>query len=50
MLFRSADADAAIDLLGSDSGPRSQDVVLVKASRGIGLDRVAESLLHGGRA
>jgi len=45
-----ADADAAIDLLGSDSGPRSQDVVLVKASRGIGLDRVAESLLHGGRA
>lgn len=44
-----ADADAAIDLLGSDRGPGATDVVLVKASRGIGLDRVAESLLQGDR-
>lgn len=43
------DADAAIDLLSSSAGPSGEDVVLVKASRGIGLDRVAEALQQVGR-
>jgi UDP-N-acetylmuramoyl-tripeptide--D-alanyl-D-alanine ligase len=37
------DVDAAIALLRAELGP--DDVVLVKASRGIGLERVAEALL-----
>ncbi len=44
------DVDAAIALLAEQVGP--DDVVLVKASRSIGLERVAEALLSpgGGRA
>ncbi|MFE9257886.1 UDP-N-acetylmuramoyl-tripeptide--D-alanyl-D-alanine ligase [Streptomyces sp. NPDC006879] len=41
-----SDAQAAIDLLRSEL--RAGDVVLVKASRSIGLERVAQSLLEGG--
>jgi UDP-N-acetylmuramoyl-tripeptide--D-alanyl-D-alanine ligase len=40
-----ADADAAVALLRAEL--RSGDVVLVKASRGIGLERVADALLAG---
>jgi UDP-N-acetylmuramoyl-tripeptide--D-alanyl-D-alanine ligase len=39
-----ADADEAIALLRAQVGPG--DVVLVKASRSIGLERVAEALLE----
>lgn len=39
------DVDSAIDLLRNEV--RSGDVVLVKASRSVGLERVAESLLEG---
>jgi UDP-N-acetylmuramoyl-tripeptide--D-alanyl-D-alanine ligase len=38
-----ADADAAIDLLQDEVAPG--DVVLVKASRAVGLERVAAALL-----
>jgi UDP-N-acetylmuramoyl-tripeptide--D-alanyl-D-alanine ligase len=38
-----ADADAAIALLRAEVRPG--DVVLVKASRAIGLDRVADALI-----
>jgi UDP-N-acetylmuramoyl-tripeptide--D-alanyl-D-alanine ligase len=38
------DADAALDLLAAELRPG--DVVLVKASRSIGLDRLADALLH----
>ncbi|MFJ6213964.1 UDP-N-acetylmuramoyl-tripeptide--D-alanyl-D-alanine ligase [Streptomyces sp. NPDC092296] len=41
-----SDADAAIDLLRDQVRPG--DVVLVKASRAAGLERVAEALLAGG--
>jgi UDP-N-acetylmuramoyl-tripeptide--D-alanyl-D-alanine ligase len=41
-----ADADAAIRVLLREV--RSGDVVLVKASRSIGLERVAEALLVDG--
>ena len=37
------DADAALDLLRREVQPG--DIVLVKASRSIGLERVAEGLL-----
>ncbi|AJE86175.1 MULTISPECIES: UDP-N-acetylmuramoyl-tripeptide--D-alanyl-D-alanine ligase [Streptomyces] len=40
-----SDAQAAIDLLRSELRPG--DVVLVKASRSVGLERVAEGLLEG---
>jgi hypothetical protein len=39
-----ADADAAVALLGPTLGPA--DVVLVKASRVVALDRVADRLLQ----
>jgi UDP-N-acetylmuramoyl-tripeptide--D-alanyl-D-alanine ligase len=39
-----ADADAAVALLGPTLGPA--DVVLVKASRVVGLEAVAEGLLR----
>jgi UDP-N-acetylmuramoyl-tripeptide--D-alanyl-D-alanine ligase len=39
------DPDAAIDLLRA--GVAAGDAVLVKASRSIGLERVAEALLGG---
>ncbi len=39
------DVDAAIDLLKADLRPG--DLVLVKASRSVGLERVAEALLAG---
>ena len=39
------DADAAVDLLRREMRPG--DVVLVKASRAAGLERVAEALLEG---
>ncbi|MFE9018257.1 UDP-N-acetylmuramoyl-tripeptide--D-alanyl-D-alanine ligase [Streptomyces sp. NPDC007808] len=41
-----SDAQAAVDLLRSELRPG--DVVLVKASRSVGLERVAEALLAGG--
>ncbi|MFI6337459.1 UDP-N-acetylmuramoyl-tripeptide--D-alanyl-D-alanine ligase [Streptomyces sp. NPDC050535] len=41
-----SDAQAAVDLLRSEL--RSGDVVLVKASRSVGLERVALALLDGG--
>ena len=41
-----ADADAAVDLLRSELAPG--DVVLVKASRSAGLERVAAALLEPG--
>jgi UDP-N-acetylmuramoyl-tripeptide--D-alanyl-D-alanine ligase len=41
-----ADVDAAIELLRADLRPG--DVVLVKASRSVGLERVAEALVEGG--
>jgi UDP-N-acetylmuramoyl-tripeptide--D-alanyl-D-alanine ligase len=41
-----SDADAAIDLLRDQVRPG--DVVLVKASRAAGLERVAEALLAAG--
>ncbi|MFF3688460.1 UDP-N-acetylmuramoyl-tripeptide--D-alanyl-D-alanine ligase [Streptomyces sp. NPDC002187] len=40
-----SDAQAAVDLLRSELRPG--DVVLVKASRAVGLERVAEALLEG---
>jgi UDP-N-acetylmuramoyl-tripeptide--D-alanyl-D-alanine ligase len=40
-----SDAEAAIDLLRSELRPG--DVVLVKASRSVGLEKVAEALLEG---
>jgi len=43
-----SDADAAIELLRSQVRPR--DVVLVKASRSVGLEKVAEALLADGAA
>lgn len=43
-----ADVDEAIALLGAQVRPG--DVVLVKASRAVGLERVAEALLAGGGA
>ncbi|GAA2741529.1 UDP-N-acetylmuramoyl-tripeptide--D-alanyl-D-alanine ligase [Kitasatospora cinereorecta] len=43
-----SDADAAIELLRSQVRPG--DVVLVKASRSVGLERVAEALLADGAA
>lgn len=43
-----ADIDAAIDLLRREVRPG--DVVLVKASRSVGLEAVAEALLDGGAA
>ncbi|HEY7962219.1 MAG TPA: UDP-N-acetylmuramoyl-tripeptide--D-alanyl-D-alanine ligase [Solirubrobacteraceae bacterium] len=42
-----ADAPAAAELLGNLLRPR--DTVLVKGSRGVGLERVAETLLAGAR-
>jgi UDP-N-acetylmuramoyl-tripeptide--D-alanyl-D-alanine ligase len=39
-----ADVDEALDLLRAEAGPG--DVVLVKASRAVGLERVAEGLLR----
>ncbi|MFI5815221.1 UDP-N-acetylmuramoyl-tripeptide--D-alanyl-D-alanine ligase [Streptomyces sp. NPDC051643] len=41
-----SDAQAAVDLLRSELRPG--DVVLVKASRSVGLERVAQALLTGG--
>ncbi|MER5907086.1 UDP-N-acetylmuramoyl-tripeptide--D-alanyl-D-alanine ligase [Streptomyces mirabilis] len=41
-----SDAQAAVDLLRSELRPG--DVVLVKASRSVGLERVAQALLDGG--
>ncbi|MFG2422083.1 UDP-N-acetylmuramoyl-tripeptide--D-alanyl-D-alanine ligase [Streptomyces sp. NPDC048448] len=41
-----SDAQAAVDLLRSELRPG--DVVLVKASRSVGLERVAQALLAGG--
>jgi UDP-N-acetylmuramoyl-tripeptide--D-alanyl-D-alanine ligase len=41
---RTADVDEAVDLLRAEAGPG--DVVLVKASRAAGLERVAEGLLR----
>jgi UDP-N-acetylmuramoyl-tripeptide--D-alanyl-D-alanine ligase len=41
---RTADVDEAVELLRSEAGPG--DVVLVKASRAAGLERVAEGLLR----
>jgi UDP-N-acetylmuramoyl-tripeptide--D-alanyl-D-alanine ligase len=41
-----SDAQAAVDLLRSELRPG--DVVLVKASRSIGLESIAEALLAGG--
>jgi UDP-N-acetylmuramoyl-tripeptide--D-alanyl-D-alanine ligase len=41
---RAADVGAALDLLRAEAGPG--DVVLVKASRAVGLERVAEGLLR----
>ncbi|MGH3311485.1 MAG: UDP-N-acetylmuramoyl-tripeptide--D-alanyl-D-alanine ligase [Streptomyces sp.] len=43
-----SDADAAVDLLRSELRPG--DVVLVKASRSVGLERVADALLKPGPA
>jgi UDP-N-acetylmuramoyl-tripeptide--D-alanyl-D-alanine ligase len=43
-IFRVRDAEAALDLLPARL--RDGDVVLVKASRGIGLDRVVDGLRH----
>jgi len=40
-----SDAEAAVDLLGRELRPG--DVVLVKASRSVGLERVANALLTG---
>jgi UDP-N-acetylmuramoyl-tripeptide--D-alanyl-D-alanine ligase len=42
-----ADARAALDLLAAEARPG--DVVLVKASRGVGLEAVAAGLLAGPR-
>jgi UDP-N-acetylmuramoyl-tripeptide--D-alanyl-D-alanine ligase len=41
---RTADVDEAVELLRAEAGPG--DVVLVKASRAAGLERVAEALLR----
>jgi UDP-N-acetylmuramoyl-tripeptide--D-alanyl-D-alanine ligase len=41
-----SDTDTAIDLLRAQVRPG--DVVLVKASRSVGLERVAEALIAGG--
>lgn len=43
-----SDADAAVELLRDQLRPG--DVVLVKASRSVGLERVAEALLADGAA
>ena len=43
-VFRVRDAEAALDMLPARL--RDGDVVLVKASRGIGLDRVVDGLRH----
>lgn len=44
-----ADADEAAELLERELGPGPRDIVLVKASRGIGLDRLVDALADGGR-
>ena len=43
------DADAAVEVVERDLAPGPRDIVLVKASRGIGLDRLVGALAGGGR-
>ena len=43
------DADAAVEVVERDLAPGQRDIVLVKASRGIGLDRLVGALAGGGR-
>jgi UDP-N-acetylmuramoyl-tripeptide--D-alanyl-D-alanine ligase len=47
-VLRAADADEAATLLEDRVAPAAQDVVLVKGSRGIGLDRTVDLVTGGG--
>lgn len=42
------DADVAVEVVERDLAPGPRDIVLVKASRGIGLDRLVDALAGGG--